>query len=54
MFKDYIDTPDPRYRAIVRDFEQAGYLSSTKDEFAVLVDDPNPQKLFKLALSPLL
>ena len=33
MFKDYIDTPDPRYRAIVREFEQAGYLESSKDEF---------------------
>jgi hypothetical protein len=33
MFKDYIDTPDPRYRAIVREFEQAGYLASSKDEF---------------------
>jgi hypothetical protein len=33
-FKDYIDTPDPRYRAIVREFEQAGYLASSKDEFA--------------------
>jgi len=34
MFKDFIDTPDPRYRAIVREFEQAGYLASCKDEFA--------------------
>lgn len=34
MFKDFIDTPDPRYRAIVREFEQAGYLASSKDEFA--------------------
>lgn len=33
MFKDFIDTPDPRYRAIVREFEQAGYLSSSKNEF---------------------
>ena len=33
MFKDYIDTPDPRYRAIVREFDQAGYLASSKDEF---------------------
>jgi hypothetical protein len=33
-FKDFIDTPDPRYRAIVREFEQAGYLASSKDEFA--------------------
>jgi hypothetical protein len=34
MFKNYIDTPDPRYRAIVRDFEQAGYLESSRDDFA--------------------
>lgn len=34
MFKDFIDSPDPRYRAIVREFEQAGYLASSKDEFA--------------------
>ncbi len=32
-FKDYIDTPDPRYRAIVREFDLAGYLASSKDEF---------------------
>ena len=34
MFKDCIDTPDPRYRAIVREFEQAGYLLFSNDEFA--------------------
>lgn len=33
IFKDFIDTPDPRYRAIVREFEQAGHLASSKDEF---------------------
>jgi len=33
VFKDYIDTPDPRYRAIVREFDQAGYLASSNDEF---------------------
>ncbi len=33
LFKDYIDTPDSRYRAIIREFEQAGYLSSSRDEF---------------------
>ena len=33
LFKDYIDSPDPRYRAIVREFEQAGYLVSSQDEF---------------------
>jgi hypothetical protein len=34
MFKGCIDTPDPRFRAIVREFEQAGYLALSKDEFA--------------------
>jgi hypothetical protein len=34
MFKDFIDTPDPRYRGIVREFEQAGYLASSRDELA--------------------
>lgn len=34
MFKDFIDTPNPRYRAIVREFEKAGYLASSRDEFA--------------------
>ena len=34
MFKDCIDTPDPRYRAIVREFERAGYLLFSRDEFA--------------------
>jgi hypothetical protein len=33
MFKDCIDTPDPRYRAIVREFERAGYLVFSRDEF---------------------
>ncbi len=33
VFKDHIDTPDPRYRAIVREFEQAGYVASSIDEF---------------------
>jgi hypothetical protein len=37
-FKDFIDTPDPRYRAIVREFEQAGYLASSKDEFTSSAD----------------
>ena len=34
IFKDCIDIPDPRYRAIVREFERAGFLASSKDEFA--------------------
>ena len=35
MFKDLIDNHEPRYRAIVRDFERAGYLVYSKDEFGV-------------------
>lgn len=33
-FKDYIDSPDTRYRALVREFQRAGYLASSSDEFA--------------------
>lgn len=29
----FIDSPDPRYRAIVRRFREAGYLASELDEF---------------------
>jgi hypothetical protein len=32
-FGDFIDSPDPRYRAIVRRFREAGYLASELDEF---------------------
>jgi hypothetical protein len=32
-FKDQIETPDPRFRAIVREFERAGYLAFSTDEF---------------------
>ncbi len=35
MFKDCIESPDPRYRAIVREFDQAGYLASSKDDSRV-------------------
>jgi hypothetical protein len=30
---DSVDTPDPRYREIVRRFREAGYLASELDEF---------------------
>jgi len=33
LFKDSINTPDPRYRAIVSKFERGGSLASSSDEF---------------------
>ncbi len=33
-FRDFVDSPDPRYREIVRRFEVAGYAQRVKDEFA--------------------
>ncbi len=33
-FRDFVDSPDPRYRAIVRQFEAGGFLKHEKDEFA--------------------
>ena len=33
-FRDFIDSPDPRYRDIVGRFEAAGYAARVKDEFA--------------------
>lgn len=32
-FRDFIDSPDSRYREIVRMFDAAGYMSSVRDEF---------------------
>ena len=32
-FRDFVDSPDPRYRQIVQRFENAGYAASVKDEF---------------------
>jgi len=32
--RDFVDSPDPRFRKIVRLFADAGYLESEKDEFA--------------------
>ena len=31
--RDFVDSPDPRFRKIVRRFSDAGYLESEKDEF---------------------
>lgn len=32
--REFVDSPDPRFRKIVRRFADAGYLESEKDEFA--------------------
>ena len=34
FFRDFVDSPDPRYRKIVRRFAEAGFLELEKDEFA--------------------
>jgi len=31
---DFVDSPDPRYRAIVQKFAEAGYLKESIDEYA--------------------
>lgn len=33
FFHDFVDSPDKRYRAIVKMFAEAGYLDSESDEF---------------------
>jgi hypothetical protein len=33
VFRNFVDTPDPRYRAIVKEFAEAGYVESIKDEY---------------------
>lgn len=33
-FRDFVDSPDPRFRSIVSLFEKAGYGQKVKDEFA--------------------
>ena len=33
FFRDFVDSPDPRFRTIVRRFAEAGYLQSEADEF---------------------
>lgn len=32
-FEQFIDSPDPRFRAIVRLFAEAGYLASEREEY---------------------
>ena len=33
FFRDFVDSPDPRYRKIVKRFSDAGYVAAEKDEF---------------------
>lgn len=33
-FRDFVDSPDPRYRKIVQRFAEASYAVSVSDEFA--------------------
>ena len=35
-FRDFVDSPDPRFRTIVNHFERAGYAKNVRDEFAGL------------------
>jgi hypothetical protein len=35
IFRDFIDSPDPRFRELVKHFAQAGYVDSENDEFHV-------------------
>src|ERR1043165_6569483 len=35
VFEDFIKTPDPRFRPIVRRFAEAGYVEAVEDDFAV-------------------
>ena len=32
--RDFVDTPDPRYRKLIRMFADSGFLESEKDEYA--------------------
>jgi hypothetical protein len=33
VFRDFVDSPDPRFRRVVQMFDKAGYLRSESDEF---------------------
>ena len=34
-YRNFVDSPDPRYRQIVKWFTEAGYTEFEKDEFAL-------------------
>lgn len=44
VFSDFIDSPDPRYRQIMKMFADAGYVQSEKDEFAGCRLPPRPSQ----------
>jgi len=33
-FRDFVDSPDPRYRTIIKRFEERGFAQSMRDEYA--------------------
>lgn len=33
QFQQRVQSPDPRYRALIRDFAEAGFLASTEDDY---------------------
>ena len=35
FIRDFVDSPDPRFRKIVKQFADAGYVEAEKDDFAV-------------------
>jgi hypothetical protein len=37
IFSEFLKSPDPRYRAIIRLFKDAGYLSLEHDDYGVAV-----------------
>jgi len=34
IFRDFVDSPDPRFRELVKQFAEAGYVVSVRDEFS--------------------
>lgn len=44
VFSDFVDSPDPRYREIVKLFAAAGYVEAEKDEFGSWRLPPPPQR----------
>ena len=35
IFQDFVDSPDPRFRQLVRRFAEAGYVDTENDEFGL-------------------
>ena len=38
FFHDFVDSPDPRFRKIVKRFAEAGYVKAENDEFSRTID----------------